>query len=369
VASRGAAGYGKPSAMPDLVLWRSTRSRKALIVLGLLLLLVVLHGAVWFWGEARLRAGVDAWVAQQRHAGWDIDAGKPVRAGWPMAVALTYPDLRVAGPLPRLSLRGDWYAERLTLRMDPLRPHEMQIAAMGRQTLRLDGLTALRFSAERLLMTVPLTVSAPSGEVTLQARKLRAAMEGGTGNVTIDGLDGSLDAAPDPSPGDSTLEFHATTTGIGLPNGRDWPLGPAISSLVLDASLHGEVPLEGSLPDRLAVWRERGGTVGVQRFAMDWGPAHAEASATITLDEQLQPVGAATVRVTGWEAAADSLSRSGGIVPNAGPVVRAMLGLLARQPENGGPSEVELPVTLQGSVVSVGHIPLLRVPTVNWPAE
>jgi hypothetical protein len=128
------------------------------------------------------------------------------------------------------------------------------------------------------------------------------------------------------------------------------------------------VPRKGNLPDRLARWRDRGGTVGVQRFAMTWGPAHTQASATITLDQQLQPMGAATLRVVGWEAASDALGRSGTIDPRAATVVRAMLGLVARQPDDGGPSEVELPVTLEEGIVSVGHVPLFRVPTVSWPA-
>ena len=75
--------------------------RKLSIILPCLLLaaLAAGHTAAWFAGTRYLATGFNAWVANRRAAGWQVDAGMPVRSGWPLAASLTVPGLALsAGP-------------------------------------------------------------------------------------------------------------------------------------------------------------------------------------------------------------------------------------------------------------------------------
>ena len=75
--------------------------RRLTIVIPCLLLaaLIAGHTALWFAAANHLDAGFNTWVAQRRAAGWQVDAGTPVRGGWPLAATLSVPDLALsAGP-------------------------------------------------------------------------------------------------------------------------------------------------------------------------------------------------------------------------------------------------------------------------------
>ena len=60
--------------------------RRALkIGLPCLLLVALIAGytAAWFAASRYLGTGFDTWVARQRAAGWQVEAGTPVRGGTP----------------------------------------------------------------------------------------------------------------------------------------------------------------------------------------------------------------------------------------------------------------------------------------------
>ena len=84
-------------------------------------------------------------------------------------------------------------------------------------------------------------------------------------------------------------------------------------------------------------------------------------------------MGAANARIQGWSEAADALARAGVLQARTVGVVKAMLSLMAHAPEPGAPAgstgAIEIPLTVQDSMLSVGRIPLTRLPPVTWPAE
>jgi hypothetical protein len=91
------------------------------------------------------------------------------------------------------------------------------------------------------------------------------------------------------------------------------------------------------------------------------------ASATLALDEQLQPMGAASAHLIGYAETLDALAVRGAISKSAATAAKAVLSLLAHTPEDGGPPDVEVPLTLQYRTLSMRQVPLLRLPELDWP--
>jgi hypothetical protein len=78
-------------------------------------------------------------------------------------------------------------------------------------------------------------------------------------------------------------------------------------------------------------------------------------------------MGAGTLRLTGAEAVLDALGGAGLLPARSATLARRVLGLIARPPAEGGPPQVEVPLTLEDRALSVARIPVARLPPLAWP--
>ena len=127
------------------------------------------------------------------------------------------------------------------------------------------------------------------------------------------------------------------------------------------------MPPGAPLTERAAAWRDGGGALEIRRLALIWGPLDLTASATLALDEQLQPMGAGSARVVGYAETLDALAAHAAISRSAATAAKAVLSLLAHTPEDGSPPDVEVPLTLQYRTLSMRQVPLVRLPELDWP--
>ena len=112
--------------------------------------------------------------------------------------------------------------------------------------------------------------------------------------------------------------------------------------------------------------RDAGGKLEVGRLALSWAALGLSAGATMALDEQMQPMGAATARVVGYDATLHALAASGVLGPRVAQAIGGVLGLLARPAQEGGAPQVEVPVTLENRTLSLGPFPLVRLREWVW---
>ncbi|HEY8612868.1 MAG TPA: DUF2125 domain-containing protein, partial [Roseomonas sp.] len=122
-----------------------------------------------------------------------------------------------------------------------------------------------------------------------------------------------------------------------------------------------------NLANRAATWRDAGGTLELRQLDLEYGPATAQASATLALDDALQPMGAGTLKLTGAEAVLDALARDGLLTPRNASLARRVVSVLARPPSEGEPPQLEVPLTLEGRGLAVARIPVARMPALVWP--
>jgi hypothetical protein len=311
--------------------------------------------ALWWWATGRLDQGFAAWQQAATRSGWRVEAGPPRRAGWPFAAELQVPDLVLAGV-------GTWRDERVVLRLSPLQPQMLQVQMLGTQRVALPGAAEVLFTADRFNLAIPLATGGLPPPVALDGARLRfaAPLEG----LTVGLLEGSALRRQDGGPGKPALEFQCSAEAITLParRARQPLLGGRIASASVQGSLDGLVPDQ---PDP-AAWRAGGGALQLRQLALGWGPFGLTGSATVTLDGALQPQGSGRVQVVGYAETLASLVSSGTITPDAAQALRAVLGLLARTPEAGGAPVVDLPVAVHDRSVTVGQIPIGKLPTLDW---
>jgi hypothetical protein len=115
-------------------------------------------------------------------------------------------------------------------------------------------------------------------------------------------------------------------------------------------------------------WRDGGGMLDLRSLDLRWGRISATAMATLTLDEDLQPTGAGTLRLAGGGEVLDAAASTGLLAPRTATTARTVLTLLSRTPPEGGPPQIEVPLTLEDGVLALARFPLLQLPRWTWPA-
>ncbi|WP_142850560.1 DUF2125 domain-containing protein [Telmatospirillum sp. J64-1] len=337
-------------------------TRRAKILLSLFALLLVLAAGGWtlYWhGLARSVEGrLATWIAERRAEGWHVDHDGVQRAGFPFTLHLTVLRPEIARPDGLV-----WRGADLTATVPPFQPGRVTLAAPGRHEVQMP-------LGERLL---------------IEAQEVDGLVYLGFGGVTEMGLrlaQGSLTAGrapaqgfeevtamvqPLPPPPDHTqpsLRFSLGLLGLEMP--ADFPsvLGPRIERARLAGAVMGRMPQDEG-PASLAAWRDDGGTVEIEALQLNWSTLSLAAEGTLALDRELQPEAALTAQVQGFQQAVEGFRSEGAIGRQEAEMLKLVLGLISRPGADGRPS-LTVPVTVQDRTLSVGPVPVTRLPRVVW---
>ena len=143
------------------------------------------------------------------------------------------------------------------------------------------------------------------------------------------------------------------------------PFGPEIELVQGRIDLLGAPP-RGPARQAAEAWRDGGGTVELGGVALRWDGLDISGEGKLALDGELQPTGAMTLSVQGFETVIDTLVAKGAIKPGPAATARTILGLMARTPEDGGAPVLKAPLTVQKRKLFVGPVRLAELPALVW---
>ncbi|HVY17215.1 MAG TPA: DUF2125 domain-containing protein [Rhodopila sp.] len=346
------------------------------------ILAIVLAGGdavYWNWAASRMRDGLDAWIADRTAEGWHIEIGARSISGWPDAVTGRLTDVRMDYTPPSGAPSGQpgggnpgggqpgflpvplrFAAAEVRLDLALYRPTTLTVALGGEQRLAVADAPPVLLAEDALEAHLPLT-GPPGHDVTVTGRGLRVEPATRAWVAHVAQVDGRASLAEP-----SGIDFLCAASGIDLPPRFKYPLGPKISDIAVNGTLNGPFPAGRTLADAAGAWRDGGGSLEVRHAAVDWGPLWLRSSATLALDDQLQPMGSGSAKVSGYDETLDHLAAAGVLSRSAATVAKAMLSLLAGTGTGGAPAEVEVPLTLQYRTLSMRQVPLVRLPELDW---
>lgn len=140
--------------------------------------------------------------------------------------------------------------------------------------------------------------------------------------------------------------------------------GKSIGELAFGATLMGAWP-HGALRQAAIAWRDAGGTVELDHFRLMWGETIVNASGTLALDKELQPVGGFSGGISGYDQLMAALVAAGRVKSNDARLARLGLALIAKAGPDGRP-EISTALTIQNGELSMGPAKLGKVPRINW---
>lgn len=344
---------------------------RALAVRIFLVNLLVLAGAYtlyWYWTANAVELEIMQWIERQRAAGQTLAFADYSRGGFPLAVTLSFRDVRYA---PSASADGwSYHVDGVTLRHRIDNSSSLGITLSGSQQLAFgtgESRTVYGGGFEEAAATLRSGGWLPNGEAMVREMALveDASQRGlavGTLTLTAKG-----NPAQPPAPDKPGYSVALGAARLALPGIGPLPFGPEIAKLTIDAEVMGALrPLP--MPDLVSVWREAGGAIELTHVAATYGPVSVEGTGTLTLNPENQPEAAFSFEVEGFPQLVDQLVKTGALNGTTAAGLKGLVMVTARTGADGK-SRVRVPLTLQDRVLSVGPVPLATLPIIHWPGS
>lgn len=349
------------------ILLRSNRPRRGRLAAAVLLtaLLLAADGLAWMQMQRLLDRRLDRLVQDAARSGWQLRAASDTRGGWPFSASRILTAPRLHGGDTLLPGGVTWSGERITAILSPLHPRRITILASGAQAVwagtgpRILG-HALRFRGTAMAIHLPVDGVESTGQASFGAAALQLALPdaGPDDVVAVAGMRGTIRWRTQALA--LTLALHDT----GQPGRLE---GHPATDAAVELSLIGPLgPAGGSAVQRLQAWRAGAGRLLVRQAVLGWKNARIDVSGQATLDGNLQPDGGFTITLIGADALLDGLAHSGRLTPATASAARAVLGLISAAGNDAGTmprGQLQLPLALHAGILSLGQIPLLRVPS------
>ena len=341
---------------------------------ALLVAAVLADTACWLFGVWTLSMQMEHWAQQAQAHGWTVTSGHQSWGGWPFAASVTLDAAAIGGGMRYLPGGLAWSAQRVVASVSITHPFTLSVAAEGQQFLRLAHAPDIGFLAGGASAELPLgSRNHGLGKLALTDVTAGIAGSGHPQDVRIGSVSLSWQADREAAPGRplAAARLSVEARSIGLPDIERWPLGATVARAgvtvaVASPSLertHADPDARGA--SQAAAWRDGGGTLVVRDATLRWGPLAMEGTAKLALDGRLQPSGSGTADVRGTAPALDAAARAGLIPPGLALTAKAVLAVMTHVQGPEGDA-VRLPFLLRDSTISVGQIPVARLPDVKW---
>lgn len=142
------------------------------------------------------------------------------------------------------------------------------------------------------------------------------------------------------------------------------PFRNPVDEVAFGVTVMGAIPT-GPPRRAAAAWRDSGGTLELDHLALRWGTLRVTGSGTVALDADLQPIGAFSGAIAGYEELMTALVAAGRMRAGDARLARLALAMLARTGPDGRP-EIATSFTIQDGEMYLGPAKLGKAPRIVW---
>jgi hypothetical protein len=337
------------------------RNRIIALVAGL----IIIAYSGWWWLTAHTLMGrIDQWIAAEQGKGAKITPTAVSVGGYPFAFAVKLTNVSLTWP-GGFGFSG----QSLKLRNRPWSLRAFKVNATGgfeitlpagttRPALVLDGETLKgHANFQDTAMPVAMDLTADTVSASTSTADGPASRELTVATVEFDGTRPTTAPAADT---DVAYDLSLKLIDLSAQALEGNPLGATIGQTALHVQLLGIPPAQWD-DAGIKAWRDAGGTVNLNAFSLQWGQLAISGTGTLALDKEMQPEGALTTHLTGFEQALDSLAAAGWMKLGTASLAKLALGITSH-PGPDGKASVDTPLTIQNRRISAGAIKLGQVP-------
>ena len=335
--------------------------RSPLIGLAAVILLLGAYSAYWLIVAGRIEDGFSEWAQSLREHNLDLSWRAIRVGGFPLTFRVELSEVRLhnAATPPGGSLQ-------MALLSGSARPWNFRVWHLGAPA----GLGATAGPTDT--PTATLKAETAAGSVAIGADGGATAWLG-LGALTLDTgvrlaareaqLWLSLPQHPPQTHGEPTIGVALDARGLTLP-AVPTPLRNPLDEIAFGITLMGPIPAAAPR-EAAAAWRDAGGTLELDRFALRWGTLALTGSGTMALDRDLQPIGSFSGAIEGYDQLLTALVAAGRLRANEAGLARLALGMLAKAGPDGR-QQIATSFTLQNGEMYLGRFRLGKAPPIRW---
>jgi len=343
-------------------------TRLGLLFAIVLLALVGVYSAYWFVAAGRIKDGIGEWAQSLRPQALDLSWRAIRVGGFPLAFRIELSEARLRDGSN--SPGGEIHVPLLSGSARPWNLFVWRLAAP-------DGLSAIAGPADGAVAkfgvravegsvavagdggaTLWLGLSEPSADMQVRL----AAREAGLWLIV-----------PSYQPQTHTERGVAVALdirGLTLP-AVPAPLRNPVDEIALGATVMGAIPAGPprqtfTIRSAATAWRDSGGTLELDHFAVRWGGLAISGSGTAALDPDLQPIGAVSGAIEGYDELMTALVAAGQMRAGDARIARVALGMLANKRGPDGRPAIATSFTIQNGEMYLGPVKLGKAPRITW---
>lgn len=329
------------------------------ITLGAVIFIAgLIYTGWWFWLAATVREQLHVWIDNNRVDGHDIQMTRLDVSGFPGRLNINAKDLQI------MDTDAGWRLQipAITATMMPWKIDEID----GNFIEPINLIVAKGSASNTYVIETSSNAWAvdrdQGGRVHLDLEGVAITSDDDRDTLKIASLKTIVIRGSVPVYG----ALKMMVRGITLPAHAQSPFGSTVKIVDARLELIGAMPPGNLTTPELSRWTNDGGAVEVRSLRIIHGTLGLDGNGTMALDGRLQPIGAFSARVTGYGAALEQLIQAGLVKSSDGNIARMILGALGKVPAGGGPKQIEVPISVQDQRLSVGPIPLMRMPAILW---
>lgn len=332
-------------------------------LLGAVVLAILVWTGYWFFVAGEAVAAFETWAQQRRAMGTSVAYEDPTVSGYPFRIRIEVPGIEIglpAHPLKPLLRTGALKAIGQPWNLNHI-------------LVELEGSHDFSFALGKIRHTAQVTLETGIASIKLGD-------DGRISRLSLDLGNASFLMADTILADTERLQIHLrpgqradTLFELAIEMGRShfasrqpMPLGNEIAAFDLQLSFQGSFK---SLPpgsNPVVYWRDQGGTIEVTKLHLAWGPVITDVKGTLSLDEQMRPLGATTARITGYDVLVDLARAQGQLTDEGANAAKVALGLLAV----AGGGRLSVPLNMQDGHLFLGPVKLARLaPVLALPKE
>ncbi len=355
-----------------------TLMRNGLLSVVGIVVLLVLYSVYWFVVATNLKDSIKPWVEERAGTGVQASFERIEISGYPMAFRVILTKPRLAASFFSASSAGEgwrWEASRVIAEMKPWDFNAFRVDLSGSHEVVIEaGLVRehYRGAARDALVDAILSEDGLPQVATITARGLdvrdrRRNERLSVKDVRIHGLRRFPEEVTSKTP---TFDLDVAFKNLNLPKRYSLPLGPEVKLFDTRLQVLGEIkePFDSAaLVSSLTAWRDGGGIIEFEALEARYGPLFMQATGTLALDIDLQPLAAMSARFQGFFPAIERLKAARVIRSRDAALAKVVLGVLSRRTPGSDLATVSLPLNIQNGVLTAQQVKLMDISPIVWP--
>lgn len=339
---------------------------RKLIIGGAVAAAIAVWLVVWYVIAGVIEREANTWIARQRAQGVRIEFSSLTVGGFPFGWHIDVGQPTVVAPGPAAP---EWKGDRATATIRPWNPRSVWMRFEGSHRLTYGEGNARQ--AAVLEAARPDAILVVNGEgalesLTVDFGSLTIRSEAIPGPVTAARAQGVITVAPRRPPTERARWITVTLDwlDVALPPPLTRGMPNLIQRLELEGGFNGALT-PGPAAAAVRAWREAGGTIEINRLALNWAPLDIEGDATIALDEQDRPLFAGVARARGLIETIDRAQQAR-LIPGTQAFAARFAVMAQQRPGPDGRPQVVVPFNAQDGVLTVMNLQVLRLPPLRF---